>query len=325
MSDESAAPPVHPLLVRQLRRAGIAEAELASDPRLAELVRRVSRTYVEHAEDRYLRERSLELSSREMQELNARLAAERKRLQGELDIARSLQTSILPRDVVADTYEVAGRMVPATEVGGDYYDVIPVNGGCWVAIGDVAGHGLRAAVIMTMIQSMTAALIRQNPTITPREVVIALNRAVRENVFQRLSVDNFVTLTVLHCRPDGQVRFAGAHEVILVHRAAARTCEEIETPGTWLGPMDDIAPFTVEGAFQLERGDLMVLYTDGVTEARNANHEPFGLTNLSSCIRETHAEPIATICERVIDDVRRWMRAEEDDVSLLVYRHLGAA
>jgi phosphoserine phosphatase RsbU/P len=322
MAETKSDPEIHPLLLRQLKRAGVDVASLAGDRSWTEVVRRISRTYYDHDDSRYLRERSLELSSREMQELNARLAEERKRLQGELEIARSMQVSILPRDVRADHYEVAGRMVPATEVGGDYFDVIPVKGGCWVGIGDVAGHGLRAAVIMTMVQSMTAALIRQNPGIAPRDVIIPLNQAVRDNVFRRLSVDNHVTFTLLHCRDDGRVTFAGAHEAILVHRAERAGCEEIPTPGTWLGPLEDIAPHTIEGSLQLGAGDLMVLYTDGVTEARNARKEQFGIAQLASCVSEHHANPIGVLGDQIIARVQEWARVQEDDVSVLLYRQL---
>src|SRR4051812_16160549 len=118
--------PLHPLLLRQLKRLGIDGAsELSKDPRWSELLRHVGRTYREQEQGRYLLERSLELSSQEMNVLNARLAAERERLEGELEIARHLQTSMLPRDVHTSSYQAVGRMVPATEVGGDYYDMIP--------------------------------------------------------------------------------------------------------------------------------------------------------------------------------------------------------
>jgi len=255
-----------------------------------------------------------------MQQLNAALAAERVRLQGELEVARNLQVSILPRDLETPTFEVAARMIPATEVGGDYYDVIPSKGATWIAMGDVAGHGLRAAVIATMVQSMTAALICQNPDITPREVMVALNQGVRENVFRRMGVRNHVTMTLFRCADDGSVVFAGAHEPILVHRAATNTCEEIETHGTWLGPMEDIAAVTEDHTLHLAPGDLMVLHTDGITEARSAAHALFGLERLTACIQDAHASPLGLLCDGILATVREWIRIEEDDLSILAYR-----
>ena len=310
----------HPLFLRLMRRCGLSADDVASDPRWAELARRISRTYVENDEDRYLRERSLDISSREMQELNAALAEERRRLQGELVVAQNLQVSILPRDLRTARFEVAARMIPATEVGGDYYDVIPVEDGCWIGIGDVAGHGLRAAVIMTMVQSMTAALIRHIPTIAPREVMVTLNRGVRENVFSRMRFDNHVTMTLFRCAHDGTVTFAGAHEAILVLRGDV--CEEVDTPGTWLGPVDDIASATTDSALRLDAGDVMVLYTDGVLEARNAAREEYGLDRLKSRILALRSEPVAVICDAVIASVRDHQATADDDITVLAYRRL---
>lgn len=313
---------VHPLLARLLRRCGIEAADLENDPRLQELVRRISRTYVENDEDRYLRERSLDVSSREMQELNAALARERKRLQGEVEVATHLQTSILPRDRATPSYEVAARMVPATEVGGDYYDVIPVAGGCWIGIGDVAGHGLRAAVITTMVQSMTAALIGQRPQGSPRDVVVALNRGIRENVFRRMGFDNHVTMTLFHVMHDGTVTYAGAHEPILVlrNKADPPRCEEIETVGTWLGPMDDIAAATEDRHFHLANGDVLLLHTDGITEARNPQREHFGLARLESRALELRTAPVGALCDGLLATVREWPGASNDDLTILAYR-----
>jgi len=313
------------LLLRQLKRAGIdVSSEPSRDLHWNELLRQVARTYRDDEESRYLLERSLELSSREMNVLNARLAAERERLEGEFEIARNLQTSILPRDVHTASYEAVASVVPATEVGGDYYDVIAVDGGCWIAIGDVAGHGLRAAVVMTMVQSMVAVLVRQTPHASPRDIVIALNRAVHDNVFKRLDLHDHVTLSLFRCRDDGEVTFAGAHEPALVHRAETGACEKIETPETWLGPIADISQATSDRTFRLSPGDLLALHTDGVTEARNAGHEQYGFDRLVALVRESHARPGAEICARTISAVREWTGGpNDDDLTVLVYRRLA--
>ncbi len=316
--------PLPPLLQRQLKRLGIDPegAEPLAEP-WGELVRQVARTYHDHDENRYLLERSLELSSSEMNVLNTRLAEERRRLAGELDIARSLQTSILPRNVHTESYEAVAGMVPASEVGGDYYDVIAVDGGCWIAIGDVAGHGLRAAVIMTMVQSMVAVLLRQMPNASPRDMVIALNRAVHDNVFQRLAGSDHVTLTMLRCGEDGEVAYAGAHEPILVQRAGSGRCETFETDGTWLGPIADISPFTFERKLRLDRGDTMILHTDGVTEARAASGELFGWDRFVALMEESHDRSAAEVCERTLAAVDAWADVQTDDVTILAYRRLG--
>jgi serine phosphatase RsbU (regulator of sigma subunit) len=312
----------HPHLLRLLRRCGLDLGEVNRDERWSELAKRVSRTFVEHDENRTLSERALDLSSNEMRVLNEALAAERVRLQGELVVAQNLQTSILPRDLVTPKREVAARMAPATEVGGDYYDVIPSDGACWIGIGDVAGHGLRAAVIMTMVQSMTAALVRHIPTIAPREVMTSINRGVRENVFGRMGFDNHVTMTLFRCGDDGTVTYAGAHEPILVIRANGGDAEELETPGTWLGPSDDISAATTDSTFTLEPGDLLLVHTDGVVEARNAERKQFTFERMKSRVLELRERRVANICDAVLEDVHAWEASPADDVTVLAYRRL---
>jgi serine phosphatase RsbU (regulator of sigma subunit) len=310
----------HPLLLRQMKRAGIGHPSVQDDPRWLHLLREVNASYRDQDDDRYLVERSLELSSRELTELNARLREERKRLERELEVASRLQTSILPPQLSFGGYETAARMVPATEVGGDYYDIIPQDDGCWIGMGDVAGHGLRAAVVMTMVQSMVSVLTRDAPNASPRDVIVALNRAVHENVFCRLRTNDHVTFCLMRCRANGEITFAGAHEVVLVYRAKSGRCERIETPGTWLGPASDIAPFTDNHSLSLGRGDMMVLYTDGVIEAKAANREEFGLDRLATLIEESQAETVGTICDRVVSTVQQWMPVQDDDLTLLLHR-----
>ena len=103
-----------------------------------------------------------------------------------MEIAARIQTSILPRDVNVAGLEIAAAMHAATEVGGDYYDVVPVDDGCWLGIGDVAGHGLGTGLVMLMMQSGIGALARKMPDASPRDLLLALNTMLVENVRVRL-------------------------------------------------------------------------------------------------------------------------------------------
>ena len=122
------------------------------------------------------------LVARLVEEATRRQVAERERLEKEMEIATRIQTSILPRDVTVPGLEIAATMRTATEVGGDYYDVIPVEGGCWMGIGDVAGHGLGTGLVMLMMQSGIGALCRKLPDASPRELLLALNAMLVDNV-----------------------------------------------------------------------------------------------------------------------------------------------
>src|SRR5262249_376847 len=160
-----------------------------------------------------------------------------------------------------------------SEVGGDYYDVLPVEGGAWLAIGDVAGHGLDAGLMMLMMQSIVASMVTWAPSSPPSQIVCALNQVLFDNIRKRLRRDDHATLTVLHYETRGRITYAGAHEDIVLFRAKEEKVSTIRTPGTWVGGRRDIRAGTVDSTLELERGDLVLLHTDGVTELRNEQGE----------------------------------------------------
>lgn len=262
--------------------------------------------------------------------------AEKTRMARELEIAQRIQTSILPREVQVPGLTLTAQMVPASEVGGDYYDVIPCKDGCWLGVGDVAGHGLSAGLVMLMVQSAFAALVRTMPDATPRQLVIALNRLVYENVRNRLQADEHVTFTAFRYFSDGRMLFAGAHEPLVVLRQASGRPELVETPGTWLGVVPDISKATTDSQLQLARGDVVVLYSDGVIESTNAEGGQLGMDRLlqevacgavgsSASVEHSPAVTRSTteIHHHLMDIVRNWSKEPEDDVTLLVLRHQG--
>jgi PAS domain S-box-containing protein len=243
------------------------------------------------------------------------------KVEEEMAIARRVQTSILPRVLKVESLEVAAAMVPASEVGGDYYDVLPFPGGSWLAIGDVSGHGLNAGLVMLMVQSATLAVTHANPRATPREVLCLVNEVLYDNIRTRLEKDDHVTLTLMRYTVDGSIVFAGAHEDILVWRKASRSIDCLRPPGTWLGARADIRRVTVDSLLRLEDGDLMVLYTDGITEARNAGREQFDLPRLMTLIESIADRPVESIRDAILGAVRMWMTHQDDDMSLLVVRY----
>ena len=256
--------------------------------------------------------------------MSSAVAFREERLKREIELAQHIQKSILPRTLSVPELELAALMVPASEVGGDYYDVVPFEGGCFIGIGDVAGHGLDAGLMMLMIQSMIASLCTRDSQASPREVVCVLNDVLFDNVRNRLQRDDHATLTVLRYAKGGQIVFAGAHEDILVVRAATGRCEAVRTPGTWVGGRRDIRRGTVESTLRLERGDVMLLYTDGVTETHSARGELFGLERLIAEFEKVHALPAQDIVESLLVAVGQWGESQ-DDVTLLVCRYQGDA
>jgi phosphoserine phosphatase RsbU/P len=265
------------------------------------------------------------LVARLVEEATRRQVAERERLEKEMEIATRIQTSILPRDVTVPGLEIAATMRTATEVGGDYYDVIPVDDGCWMGIGDVAGHGLGTGLVMLMMQSGIGVLCRKMPDASARELLLALNAMLVDNVRMRLGQREHATLTLLRYRQDGRLAFAGAHEEILIRRAATGRCERLETPGPWVGAKRDIEAGTVESTAQLLPGDLLVLYTDGLIEAMGRDgRERFGTDRLAELCEKHGASPPAAVRDAILAALDAFAEKLDDDVTLLVARYLAA-
>jgi PAS domain S-box-containing protein len=263
--------------------------------------------------------------SKRAQEVLVQKAISVAKEEEEMAIARRVQTSILPKHFDVEGLEIAAVMFPATDVGGDYYDVLPFKGGSWLAIGDVSGHGLDAGLVMLMVQSAVVSITAALPEATPREVIVQLNEVLFDNIRRRLLHDDHVTFTLFRYTTDGRIVFAGAHEDILITRKKKRKVEVLHTPGTWLGARRDISRVTVDATLTLEEGDVLVLYTDGVTEAMNDSGEQFGITRLSDVIEKHQDEPIVAIRDHVIRAVQAWSKNQEDDISILIARRLSSS
>jgi serine phosphatase RsbU (regulator of sigma subunit) len=261
-------------------------------------------------EDRLRREAALERE--------AELAPLRK----EVEIARRIQTSILPVQFQVPGLQIAAQMIAASEVGGDYYDVRPTADGCWLGIGDVAGHGLGAGLVMLMIQSGLSSLVLQNPRALPHEILPALNRMLYQNLRLRMGRDDHATLTLFRYFTDGRLAYAGAHEDIVVCNQAGQM-RTIATHGTWVGISEEIGHNVQSQFLELAKNDLVVLYTDGIPEARH-EHECFGLPRLLAEIEKRRTQPVEDILAGVMHTVFDFCTASpQDDATLLVMRYVG--
>lgn len=255
----------------------------------------------------------------------------KERLERELEIATVIQTLLLPAQPTLDGFDVAARMVPAEEVGGDFYDLHQATGGSWIAIGDVSGHGVTPGLIMMMVQSMLSAIARQPAEIgqkySPRDVLRVVNAALFDNLRTRMHDDNYMTMVLIKHVGGGKFTYAGAHESILVYRRSTHQVETLSTDGTWLGLQDDIGAFLEEHEVELEPGDALILYTDGITEAKNPQGVQYNIDRLRDMVirQGSMSMPSAQkIRDGIIDDVMSWSRTRQDDVTVLVLRRLEA-
>ena len=244
----------------------------------------------------------------------------KQRLEKELEIGARIQTCLLPKSVMIPELELAAKMVPASEVGGDYYDAFAVGNGGYIGIGDVAGHGLTSGLVMLMTQSAIAALARKSPDAPPSDLVCALNTVLHDNIRHRLQNKEHVTFTLLRYARGGKLTFAGAHEEICVYREKTGKVELVPTPGTWLGAVRDVRKHTVDSTLDLDHGDVVLLYTDGVTEARAASGEQFGLERLTRLLETSADLPMTALVERLYKAVAAHAKELDDDVTLLAFR-----
>ncbi len=249
-------------------------------------------------------------------EREAALASLRK----EVEIARRIQTSILPTEHLVHGLQIAARMATASAVGGDYYDVRPTHDGCWLGIGDVAGHGLEAGLVMLMIQSGLSALILHDPDVLPHHILPALNKMLYQNLRLRMGRDDHATLTMFRFFSDGRLAYAGAHEDIIVCGKGGEV-RTVPTHGTWVGISEEIPCGLESRTLTLTEGDLVVLYTDGIPEAR-CGHECFGMPRLIAEVDKRHALPVEEIASGIMQTVfDHCAGCLQDDATLLVMRY----
>lgn len=253
-------------------------------------------------------------------EIRARDAEIQTKHDQEMALARSIQTSVLPRQFEMPGFDISAVMMPAEEVGGDFYEFRRTNGGAWIGVGDVTGHGVTSGLIMMMCQSMFTMLCEQNGHQSPAKFLISLNRAMFYNLKARLDQDKFMTMVIARVEDGGRVTYAGAHTDLLIYRAASGTVERLPTEGLWLGVTDDIGPVTLEKSVTLGRGDVALLHTDGVTEARNAAGECFDMERLTEQLVKLHSRRATEIVTEIANAAWKWAGTPKDDVSLMALK-----
>ncbi len=248
---------------------------------------------------------------------------DKERLAREMEIAARIQTSILPRNLTVPGLEISATMMTATEVGGDYYDILPIEQGCWIAVGDASGHGLTAGLVMMMVQTGVATLVRANESTSPAAVLKTLNRVLFENIHDRLEAERHMTLSLMRYDRSGKLTVAGAHMDAVVWRAATQSIETLKTKGTFIAITDDIDHVNVEQEWQLGQGDLLVLLTDGVTEAEDAAGKAFGYEGVVDAIETRATMPVGTIQAALAKAVTEHSPTLADDCTIMVLRYVG--
>ena len=246
---------------------------------------------------------------------HVRRIAERERQRVELETARRIQSSILP-DLPPSLHGVAlaHAYLPASEVGGDFYDVLALEDGrLAVAVGDVAGHGVSSGLVMSMAKSALAVQVTFNPEVAA--VFGTLNRTVYQTARKRL----LATLCYALLDPESrQLLYASAGHLfpyVVSPQGGVRALESIAYP---LGVRGDLVVEPRQA--QLAAGDILFLYSDGLVEARTEHGDEFGFERLEQSLARHAQEGVEGVRDGVLEDIERFTGGapREDDQTVLV-------
>jgi sigma-B regulation protein RsbU (phosphoserine phosphatase) len=255
-------------------------------------------------------------------------AAEKKRLEEELRIARQIQMSLLPRGPVETPgFGITALCVPAREVGGDYYDFFPLEDDrLGVLIADVSGKGTSAALYMAELKGLVLSLSQIYQS--PRQLLLEVNRIISENLDTR----SFITMTYAVLDPRrGAMTFARAGHTPLIRLPAgggqARDAQILIPNGMVVGlridgAQEKFAELLEEEEVPLHVGDVLVLYTDGITEAMNAMNDLFGDARLSRIVEEHGHLASGELRERILREIESFVGGadQHDDMTMILIK-----
>lgn len=255
---------------------------------------------------------------------NARLfeqEVEKKRMEGELNVARDIQRKLLPETIPQfPTHQIAAANISSRHVGGDYYDAIKIGDDKVIlAIADVSGKGMPASLLMANIQ---AALRVVAPLKLPLPDTVA---RLNDIVYANTTADKFVTFFGAEIQfSTNEFRYVNAgHNPPYLLRAGTDTIEELHDGGIILGIMETMIPYR-QGMVKLQSGDVVVMYTDGVSEAMNVFDVEYGEERLKRVILDSRTLSVEGIVQALVDDVKSHAGTapQSDDITILVVRAL---
>ncbi|MCI0627420.1 MAG: SpoIIE family protein phosphatase [Acidobacteria bacterium] len=255
---------------------------------------------------------------------------EKERLESELEIAREVQSQLFPKCAPRlKTLQLAGACRPARMVSGDYYDFIPLSAN-WtaLAIGDIAGKGISAALLMASIQSSLRAQLNSNHRLTApqpgmeRFSTSDLTALLNTQLYESTSPEKFATFfCALYDEETSRLVYTNAGHLppILIRQGKAR---RLEVNGMVLGAFPNQS--YEKGCFELRAGDLLAAYTDGITEPENEYGEEFGERRLTELLIRNAGKPLEELIGVVTSAAGEWGSASEqqDDMTLLLLRRI---
>ena len=240
---------------------------------------------------------------------------ERKKSEQELALAQETQESLLPRFLPQfENFRLHAFNNPTRYVGGDFYDFLQLSSGEWMGVlADVSGKGMSAALLSSMVLGALSMEFRSRTQ--PQEVLNRVNRLLCE---KSLSFQ-FVTLFLFLLRPDGVGQFISAgHNTAYLFRSATRKIEELVSDAYFLG-MFDFASYQSR-TLHLDKGDILVVYSDGLTDAKNPHEEMFGEARLQEIIQRESPSGSRAVEQRFLKAIEDFTQGmpQTDDITFVV-------
>ncbi len=251
---------------------------------------------------------------------------ERRRMSSELDIAANIQKEVLPKEAPdSPGLDIVAKNRSAAEVGGDSFDFLPSADGnqTFIYIGDVTGHGVPAGLVMMMVDTLIHSMISMGLN-SSKDVLSNTNALLTP----RISTKLFMTLVMLRWDSTQQKLFytGAGHEHILVYRAKTEKVEAIRSGGIALGMIPDNSKILAEKEIPLEIGDTVVLYTDGITEAKSKTGDMFDVEHLTASLQKHGYMPSSeSIFDQMSQDFANFVGeyVQVDDITMMVIKYVG--
>jgi serine phosphatase RsbU (regulator of sigma subunit) len=251
---------------------------------------------------------------------------ERRRMSSELDIASSIQHDVLPKEVPeARGLDVLAKTRSAAEIGGDTFDFLTSADGnqLFIYIGDVTGHGVPAGLIMMMVDTIVSTMVFHG--VDNGRDLIADTKYL---LFPRISSRLFMTSVMLRWDKENQQMFytGAGHEHVLVYRKKEEEVEAVTSGGIALGMIPDVSKIVQEKQIPLAIGDCIVLYTDGITEAKNKTGQMYGLDRLVKSLKRNGYKPsVDSIFDGLTKDFSDFVEeyVQIDDITMIVIKYMG--
>ncbi len=248
-----------------------------------------------------------------------------QRLRKEIDSAQDIQQLLIPKKPpLIPGLSISAKTRPASEIGGDTFDFYQKNNRYFIYIGDSTGHGIPAGIVMVMVDALLETFIDLKDTV--KDILINLNKYLKPH----LKPTMFMTMILMEWMPESNtLKWGGAGHEYLVHlKTKTNEIQSLKAGGLAVGMLADNTPYVHEQEVVLEENDFIVLYSDGIVEAKNRSGEIYSLNRLTTFIQSQVSADTTPdeLFQKIAIDVGRFMEGEIqlDDMTLIVLKHTPA-